>query len=157
MTARFKMRTGLPKKDRVAPALDGSWNSENQPRSISAMSFICATRTAPPWKARWASRCRGCQSERSHPWQPNQNRVARNGKVTNTPENRFHERGLRHRAMEINLKSGQVTLLARAARERQVPATRSNNGKAWDRLYVLLNFVALPVVAFLAVLWLNGR
>ena len=40
--------------------------------------------------------------------------------------------------------------------EKQVPDKKFNNGKAWERLYVLLNFVALPVVVFVAVLWLNG-
>lgn len=54
------------------------------------------------------------------------------------------------------MKCDSATFVPRAVREQQVPDTKSNNGKAWDRLYVLLNFVALPVVAFLAVLWLNG-
>jgi len=55
------------------------------------------------------------------------------------------------------LKSDNAIFAARGTPEQQVPYTRSNNGKAWDRLYALLNFVALPVVAFLAVLWLNAH
>jgi len=40
MAARFKMRIGLPKKDPIAAGPSGSWDSENQARSISAMSLI---------------------------------------------------------------------------------------------------------------------
>jgi len=56
-----------------------------------------------------------------------------------------------------NLKSNHATFAVRATREQHVPHPKSNNDKAWDRLYALLNFVALPVVALLAVLWLNAH
>jgi hypothetical protein len=130
---------------------------QNQPRSISAGEFDWSAENRAAVESTLGVATSRLSIHEKASRQAIQSRAARNGKVTNVPENRFHQRGLRYRAKEINLKSDQVTLLARAARERQMPATRSNNGKAWDRLYVLLNSSPCRSWLSLAVLWPNGR